>query len=67
MRLFSVSIIQVLFSDKSNTGALALRILESRSDVVVTYITSTVAYGRIIGEVKRWPSARFEAVEARLK
>ncbi|KAE9403747.1 UDP-Glycosyltransferase/glycogen phosphorylase [Gymnopus androsaceus JB14] len=46
--------------------SLALRILEDRPDVVVTYLTGHASYSNIIGELKCYPSATFEAIESRL-
>ncbi|KAE9403761.1 UDP-Glycosyltransferase/glycogen phosphorylase [Gymnopus androsaceus JB14] len=46
--------------------ALAIRILENRPEVVVTYLTGAPAYSKIIGELKHYSSAKHEAIQSRL-
>ncbi|KAF5368681.1 hypothetical protein D9757_010222 [Collybiopsis confluens] len=46
--------------------SFVVHILDSNPEVVVTYFTTGLLYSKIIGELKRLPTARYEALQSRL-
>ncbi|KAJ4473111.1 hypothetical protein J3R30DRAFT_764566 [Lentinula aciculospora] len=46
--------------------AFVVRVLEAQSEVVITYLTASAIYSKIMGELNRLEPARFAAIKSRL-